>query len=306
MIDLHCDTILLLEKATGRADLRKNPFSVDIEKLQVNHSRAQFFALFIDLEKHKDSWKFYNELYSIFLQEMKKNSEKIQFIHSYEEYMNNKKISAFLSVEEGGVLEGNLHRLERLYDDGVRLLTLTWNYENSLGYPHGKRFHSNGLKKFGKEVVEWMNYNGMIIDVSHLSDGGFYDVARLSKKPFVASHSNARTLCGNSRNLTDPMLKKIGETGSLVGLNFYHKFLNNQKVSTIESMVHHIDHMVNMAGQEAVALGTDFDGIKGALEIQGIDQMYLLKNALRKRGYSEEQIDKIWYKNAERLLQEIL
>ena len=166
---------------------------------------------------------------------------------------------------------------------------------------------AKGLKPFGKEIVEAMGAKGMIVDVSHLSDGGFYDVAGLLKGPFVASHSNSRSLCPHPRNLTDDMLRILGEHGGLAGLNFCPRFLRpDQNASEIDDMVRHIRHMVNEAGLEAVGLGSDLDGISGDLEISNIRQIPLLERALKKSGFPESAIEKIFWKNALRLLRDTL
>ena len=118
-------------------------------------------------------------------------------------------------MEEGGVLNEKQERLEELYRLGIRLITLTWNYENCLGYPNSRdgEVMNRGLKAFGLEIVERMNALGMLVDVSHLSDGGFWDCIRVSRAPIIASHSNARALCGVPRNLTDDMLRALAEKG---------------------------------------------------------------------------------------------
>jgi len=168
---------------------------------------------------------------------------------------------------------------------------------------------SRGLKDFGKEAVEYMNDLGMIIDVSHLSDGGFMDVANISKKPFIASHSNCRSLCSHQRNLTDEMIKVLAEKGGVAGLNFGPEFLNENiecKDSTVELMLKHVNRMVDIGGIECVALGSDFDGIGGNIEVSGVDKMQLIFDRLAREGYSRTQIEKIAYQNAMQVIREIL
>jgi len=306
MIDLHCDTISILERTGNRANLGKNVFHVDIEKLKINNSMVEFFALFIKLDEYDNPWNHFENLYDRFKQEMDENKSEIIHVKSFEEMKNNKKISAFLTVEEGGIIGNDIEKLYKLYELGIRLITLTWNFKNSIGHPNLEGFYDKGLTDFGKNVVEMMNDKGMIVDVSHLSDKGFYDVNAISKKPFIASHSNAREIANNPRNLTDDMLKILGNQGGIVGLNLYPPFINNNEISSIEYMIKHINHIVNVAGIESMAIGSDFDGIIGNLEIKDISKMYLLKDRLVKEGYSEDKIDKIWYKNAERVIKEIL
>ncbi|MDM8534206.1 dipeptidase [Clostridiaceae bacterium HSG29] len=306
MIDLHCDTISVLEKLGNGVNLKKNNFHVDIEKLKMNGSIAQFFALFVKLDEYDNPWNHFENLYDRFKKEIEENKNEIIHVKSFEEMKNNKKISAFLTVEEGGIIGNDLNRLNQLYELGIRLITLTWNFKNSIGHPNLKGFYDKGLTDFGKNVIEIMNDKGIIVDVSHLSDKGFYDVIEISKKPFIASHSNAREIANNPRNLTDDMLKILGNKGGITGLNFCPPFININEISSIEYMIKHINHIVNHAGIESMAIGTDFDGISGNLEIADISKMYLLKDRLVKEGYSEEKIDKIWYKNAERVIKEIL
>ena len=174
-----------------------------------------------------------------------KENKKLKLIKTAKEleYAEREELNlALLTVEEGGVLNGNRNRLEELYQRGVRLITLTWNYENCIGYPNSRNAQEmqKGLKSFGKQMVEEMNERGMLVDVSHLSDGGFWDCIRLSKKPIIASHSNARALCAHPRNLSDEMLCALGECGGVVGLNFlsavFTKAIGQRRFWILQSM----------------------------------------------------------------------
>ncbi len=153
-----------------------------------------------------------------------------------------------------------------------------------------------------------MNTLGMIIDVSHLSDGGFYDVARYSKKPFVASHSNSRTICNHSRNLTDDMIRTLSEKGGLTGINFEKTFLlQGGSKSSVKDMVKHINHIRNIGGIDVIGLGSDFDGIDPKnLEIRSMGEIDKLIIELQREGYHDSDIEKILYKNALRVIKEVL
>jgi membrane dipeptidase len=165
---------------------------------------------------------------------------------------------------------------------------------------------NKGLTAFGREVVHEMNRLGMIIDVSHLSDKGFYDVAELSEAPFIASHSNSRSIKENSRNLTDEMIKLLAQKGGVTGINFFGSFLSNDNLSRVDDMVRHIKHIKSVGGIEVIALGTDFDGIEGELEIKNIGEIGILLQGLEKGGFSQEEIDKISYKNAARIIKDVM
>lgn len=314
LIDMHCDTMLKLYENGQEVSLRKNNYHVDLEKLKASNSKAQFFALFIELDEIEKqgitSHEYCMRLLDRFNVEMEKNKEYICLVRNYDELERNYKtgkVSAFLTIEEGEALEGNLDNLKDFYDKGVRLITLTWNYHNKLGYPNcNKEFMNKGLTSKGVKVVEKMNELGMLVDVSHLSDGGFYDVLKYSKKPFVASHSNARVITNHPRNLTDQMIKALANKGGVMGLNFCPAFLSNENEAKIEYMIHHLKHIKNVGGIDVMAMGTDFDGIYGTLEIKDIGQMNKLLFALDKAGFKEYEIEKIWHKNVERVIKDVL
>lgn len=307
LVDLHCDTIDLL--MGNDKNLYENDLCVDIEKLKKANSLAQTFALFVDTKDIKNPYDYCISMYERFLGELNKNSNDISLVTNYNEIIKNNKISALLSIEEGAVLEGDIKKLEEFYDLGVRFLTLTWNYENEIGYPNCfKEFKNKGLKTFGFEVIEKMNDLGMIIDVSHLSDGGFYDVYKCSKKPFIATHSNSRTVTNHSRNLTDDMIRCLGNSGGVIGINFCNYFLNDRddSNSTLEDIIKHIKHIVNVGGIEVLSIGTDFDGILSNVEIKDVSQMDKLVSSLQKNDFKESDIEKIFNKNALRVIKEVL
>lgn len=310
IIDWHCDTILQLAELGEAACLRQNDLCVDIQKLKAAGSAAQFFALFIDMGEKRDPLEWALSMLDRFYQELDQNKENIQLARNYHEFLANDKsgkISAFLTIEEGGALKGQITNLRNFYRLGVRLITLTWNYPNEIGFPNcAKEYYTKGLTSFGREVVREMNRLGMIIDVSHMSDQGFYDVAKLSAKPFVASHSNARSVTNHRRNLTDDMIRILADKGGIMGLNFANSFLGTSPVSRIEDMVSHLKHIRNVGGAEVMALGTDFDGISSEVEINHIGEIAKLFQALKANGFSATELDKFCRLNAVRVIKECL
>lgn len=300
IIDLHCDTILHLMDQP-QLKLYDNNLSVDIKKLRSGNSLAQFFALYIDLAEHNNPLQRCLGMVDLFYREIQMNHKDIALARNYEELSLNQqagKISAFLTIEEGGALQGQLENLRNFYHLGVRLITLTWNYPNEIGYPNCEaKYRMQGLTDFGQQVVAEMNKLGMLIDVSHLSDQGFYDVANLSEKPFVASHSNARAVREHGRNMTDDMIRLLAQKGGVIGINFAGDFLDGSNDSKVEAMMRHIHHIYNVGGIDIIALGTDFDGIEYNLEIANIGQMDKLIAALSKGGYTTVEIEKICYQN---------
>ncbi len=316
-IDFHADTLIhwLKQQQKGldlSSTLYNNPYHVDFSRLQKSGYTAQFFACYINLGEKPffSSSHFDDALFAIEkLNEQVSLSDNISIAHSYFDYVKNKnakKFSCFISIEEGGILENEITRLDLLYEKGVRAITLTWNFENFIGYPHEKTGSEFGLKPFGFEVIEKMEDLGILIDVSHLSDAGFWDVYNNTKKPFIATHSNARSVHDNSRNLTDDMIRCLSDRGGVVGLNFYGPFLQGNETSSIDAMLKHIKHIVNIGGEDVLSLGSDFDGIEGNLELCGVHDIHLLISAMEREGLTSSLIEKICYNNAEAFLKRTL
>lgn len=328
--DMHCDTIsVLLEKrrAGEQTSLRENTGHLDLQRMRDSGYFLQNFALYVNKNRCADSWEEVCALYEVYRQEMAENADIIAPVSKYSDIAANEaagKMSSMLTVEEGAVCKGELTKLHKLYDIGVRMLTLTWNFPNELGYPHCTS--SGGLTERGREFVAEMQRIGMIVDVSHLSDAGFYDVLESTCKPFVASHSNARSICGHSRNLTDDMIRQLAECGGCMGLNFYADFLEipqsrkataetiakrgekNAPVSVggLEAMVRHARHIVNAGGIDVLGLGSDFDGIDTNEALPGVQCMELLWNVLKKADFTENQLDKIFCHNVLRVYKDCL
>ena len=308
MIDLHCDTIMQLLDHPDSGDLYRNTWKIDIEKLQKAHSKVQDFALFINLGETNDSYGRYEEMRNLCTTQIHLYGEHIQHVLSYQDVKSvyeSGKIGALMSIEEGGVLGGDLDKLKQAYQDGVRLITLTWNYPNGLGEPHCGEQHKKLTPK-GIEFVEAMQDLGIIVDCSHLNDAGTEQLGDILDVPFVASHSNAREVTAHTRNLPDNLIKLIANKGGVIGLNFAQSFLGTSPVSRIEDIVKHGLYLINKGGEDVVALGTDFDGIKPNTEIKDASEMYRLYDAFKEAGLSVEQCEKLFWKNADRLLKEIL
>ncbi len=270
--------------------------------------KRQMGVLFPTDEKHIDT------LHTIFQTTLLKNSDVIAFAGNEADMKRNaraKKVSAFLNLEDGRAIDGRVENVKRFHKLGVRMLTLTWNLPNCLGVPSSleKDIMDRGLTKLGKDVVASMNDLGMIVDVSHLSDGGFWDVYNLSKKPFVASHSNARELSPHVRNLSDSMLKALAEKGGVTGITFDPAFLHDNpksKNNSYELIIGQIKHVINVAGVDTVAIGGDFDNFQGDLELAGAQDMPVLFQKMEQAGVSSEDIEKIAFKNMQRVIHDTL
>ena len=312
IIDMHCDTITKLYD--NQKELFDNDCHISIKKMLDADYMLQCFAVFVNLKETESPYQTCLNYIAHFKKEMENNKEYIKQVYCYDDVIKNiedNMMSALLTVEEGATIEGDIKKLKHFYDSGVRMLTLTWNFENEIGYPNimskpenWKEVTDKGLTDFGKEVIKEMNRLGMIIDVSHGSDKLFYDVIELSRKPIVASHSNSREVHYCPRNLTDDMILKLKENGGIVGINYCMDFISKETdINQIPMIVEHIK-IVKVGGIETVALGSDFDGIKTPNGLSDCSKINLLTDALRKEGFSKEDIDQIYYKNFLRIFNE--
>ena len=283
-IDLHCDTVSRIMQSDC-ATLKDNDFMINYTGMKHAGTDVQFFACFLYalyfddylseedkkkdyclLDINSDAWDKAYE-YALYM------SDKLDYLMdddikpavSFKDIINNKEnggISAVKTIEEGGIINGCLSRINDL---------------------------------------------GIIIDVSHLSDGGFDDCIRYSRYPICASHSDARALCGHPRNLTDKMLRTLGEHGGVAGLNFCPEFLRDDGLVSVDDQVKHILYMINKGGEDVVALGSDFDGITNPYMdnwTNTVNDMPLLFDALKKAGLKERQMDKLMFGNAMRLIKD--
>lgn len=304
-IDLHCDCINKLYYSCEKQDIFNNTFHVDIEKLRKGECFIQTFAIFLDEDFVRSnnlvlSDEFENMIKNYFSQiDLAKGS----ISHISDKIINNDAMYALLSAEGCGFIDNDPERFNKLIEFGVKMASLTWNYENCLAFPNSKdnNVMQKGLKKLGYEAVEFFNEKKIIADISHLSDGGALDVLKTSKMPVIASHSNARALINNPRNLSDELIKKIADSGGVIGINFYPFFLSGSLDASIDDILRHTDYIMNIGGEDVVSLGSDFDGIECTPQIEDISQMQKLFSEFLNSNHSYKTAEKLFYKNAERL-----
>ena len=275
-VDLHCDTLTLpLEQ--GVAFYQNPKAQINVNRLLQGGCRAQCFALFCAPQESFEQTLFYLNRYQTAKEEIKKRG-----------------VSPLLTVDGGGGVNGDLSKLSFLAEQGVKTFGLTWNNENEWGYPCGE---NGGLKPFGKKGVEFLVERKIYPDISHLSDDGVKDVfeiARTNACPVVATHSLSRTVYRHKRNVTDRQIKRIAESGGVVGVNFVREFLGEAGI------VEHIKRIYQAGGEDVLAIGSDFDGTKGPL-YRSPKEMQKLFYALKKADFSVRLIEKLAYKNARRL-----
>lgn len=312
LFDLHCDT--LYECCETGKHLRENDLHVNCAAAQRYGHYAQFFALFCGarapsekLAKGRDCLldlpadTRLEHMLQTARREFAANADWLMFCRSAEDLQRAAdagKAAAFLSIEGAELLPDRPDALDFAYDAGIRLITLTWNYRSRFGCSCAVD-QDEGLTAAGMQLVRDCAEKGIIVDVSHLSEKGFWDVCETLGGPFVASHSDARALCRHPRNLTDRQFAEIVRRGGLVGINLYTPFLVCQSDSVIDDAIRHIEHFLDLGGEQALALGCDFDGCdRLPAGIGGLGDLYRLADRMLTLGYPARTVDALFYDNA--------
>ena len=311
--DCHCDT--LTELYNKNASLYENEQHFDIKRQIALGGGLQFCAIYVPTEvfRYQGGLRYTLCLLDKYNQEIKKlheNGIDVLQVRTAEDAGNvlKHKAATLLAIEEGGAIDGSLEALRCLYELGVRAMTLTWSNRNDIADGINEEATGSGLTLFGKQVVAEMNRLGMLVDVSHISTAGFWSVIETSTKPFIATHSNAKSLCSHPRNLNDEQIKALAQNGGLAGITFAGQFLEEDwSNACIESVYKHIDYMLNLIGNDDhIGFGSDFDGISHPpYNIQGVQDYKPLIEYLSKY-YSDETINKITHQNVINLLQKVL
>ena len=296
--DLHCDTITTALHQSCGLDCKY--LDISFPKNENIKRHAQCFAIFCpDVISGEDAFNYYTMAKHFFdaqLSEFPQHFEQAKTAFDIDRITESGRTAAILTVEGGRVLGGRIERLQNLYNDGVRMMTLTWNGENEIG--KGSTDQTFGLKPFGIDVIKEMERIGMVIDVSHLSDAGFEDVLKNVDCAFAASHSNLRSVCGHRRNLPEEYFKEIVRREGIVGINFYKAFLNdNEENASLDDVIKHIERMLMLGGENTVCMGSDYDGcdvVDGIRKMNDIPNLY----DLVEKEFGRELAEKIFWKNA--------
>lgn len=301
LFDTHCDTAVRcynnFQKDGQKTALYENDFHISLKKAAFLEQYTQLFAIWDDdVMEAEDCFRFFREVYNNFLEELAKNSDCTGLCKTAAD-LEHKQNTAILAVENGKLLNGQADRLHYLYDCGVRLMTLVWNGMNCIG--NGVfAADKSGLTQFGRRCIRIMNDLGMVVDVSHLNDAGFYDVAGIAQAPFIASHSNCRAVCAHPRNLTDDQIQIICKSGGLIGLNFGVKFISDMPGETYPQLMRHVYHILELGGEDALCFGADFDGTDVPVELNGLSHMEGLYHFMKNTDLGQSLTDKIFYENA--------
>lgn len=309
VFDAHCDTIL--EVLSGKRTLGEYSKTghLDIPRMKEGGIDVQVFSVFVKPEWYYDATRWTLKGIATLKKQIKENADDICFARTVEEIENAKKtdkLSAFLSIEGGEALQGELDMLDIYHELGVTSLVLTWNNRNLIADGAKDIRSGGGLSNFGKDVVKRMEKLGMAIDLAHIAPKAFWDVYELSTKPFIVSHTLPRKFIDIPRNLDDDQIKAIAEKRGVIGVTFYFKSFSDMDAS-VENVVDAIDYIVDMVGPDYVGIGSDFDGYKK--DIKGMSSCIDYINITRglvARGYSDEDIKKIMGGNFLRVYKEII
>ena len=296
--DLHCDTVTECWK-TGQG-LRQNGLALSLCRGRRLSPWCQTFALFIpDDCRGQGAIDRYESLLALYRREIACNADLVAPCCTRGEILAatlDGRCAALLAVEGGAALNGQVERVDALAADGVKLLTLTWNGDNELAC--GVRGSGGGLTPVGRAVVRRLAQVGMICDLSHLNERGFWEVAEMDLAPLVATHSDLRSVWEHPRNLTDDQFRAVVASGGVVGLNFYVDFLGPDP---FEGIYAHLSRALDLGGEDAVAFGSDYDGAEVAKSLDTVDKTAFLWHYLLDRGVPESILQKLFFTNALRL-----
>ncbi len=306
VFDGHCDTISRFVK-TGES-LRRTAGHWSMDKAKAFTAYAQFFAAYSGQPQRPGQSQFpiFLAQEALLEREIRANCHHMAFCadaRSCQTAWAAGKVAAFLSVEGAELLDCDVDKLRQGYCLGLRAVNLTWNYANALSGSNLQE-PGRGLSDRGRDFVREMNKLGVLVDVSHLSDPGFWDVVATTASPIFASHSDSRTCHFHTRNLTDEQFTAIIRLHGVVGLNLCPEFLGEP--CTLDTVRRHLEHFLELGGEDAVALGGDWDGIsrlpEGLCDVTG---WATLRRHLETCGYSETLLDKLFYKNLMRVVRQV-
>lgn len=319
VFDLHCDTLDRLAfhgdasvpggfaahdahiPAHRMATLADNDAHISLARTE-GFAWCQCFAAFVPDEVHgAEAWALFERVRAVLARELERCGERLAQARTMAEvdaaHAAGKTAAVFTVegasfLEDDGTAEG---RLDELADAGVRMVTPTWNGPNALGSGNDTR---HGLTGFGRTCVAELEHRGIVVDVSHLNDAGFKDVCAVATRPFAASHSNARAVCGHPRNLADWQLRELADRGGIVGLNFCTQFLTDRIADpTRDDVLRHVDHVLETAGERVLALGSDYDGCDVPTWLDPCDRIGALHELLAGE-FGLAVADRVFFQNA--------
>ena len=313
-VDTHTDTPFWFKRA-GFDIASRERNRVNLPKMEEGYLDGVFLAAFIGQGKRDDASlqeavEKVNGLIKGIREQAERNKDLCGIAVTEEDFVRLKqegKRAFFIGIENGYGIGKDLANIARFKQMGVNYVTLCHSYDNDIcdSSTHTKK-EWNGLSPFGRQVVEELNRQGIMIDMSHASEKSFWDVIALTKAPIIYSHSSSKALCDHDRNLTDEQLKALAKNGGVAQVCLLNAYINKDKAkASVTDAVEHIDHMVKVAGIDHVGVGSDFDGGGGLIGCEADNDLIQITVKLIEKGYTEEEIAKIWGGNLMRVMRQV-
>lgn len=302
-MDGHCDVLSKIWENPQAHSFYDSRSQLDVTYPHLREAQValQIFAIFVPPEVPVGE-RFHAALQQVdhFYEKVIQNEEKMFPVLSGEQLSEctPDRIGGLLALEGADALQGEISNLRTFYRLGVRQMGLTWNYANEVADGIEEE-RGGGLTTFGVQVVDEMKRLGIILDVSHLSIKGFWEVIDMPGLPVVASHSNCLSLCSHKRNLADDQISALIQKDGLIGITFVPAFVDERGTDvTIDHLLRHVEHVCELGGENQLCFGSDFDGITSKIkDLENTSQINHLKNALLKR-YPERLVQKWGWENA--------
>ena len=308
IFDLHCDTLTRSSYTPGpeNTDPLDTPsYQLSLSKVPAGTKWVQCFAVFMpDQLRGQDAVDFFDRYAASFYRQAEAHSDRLAACRSgrdLESAVAAGKCAGILTVEGGAALAGRLERVKAIWDAGVRMMTLTWNGPNEMASGCDA---PGGFTPFGREAVAEMERLGVVVDVSHLNDQGFEALLGFAQKPFAASHSNARSVCGHRRNLPDVFIREMVRRGGLIGLNYCNEFLSDDRRGSLDDLLRHVCRFLELGAEKCLALGSDYDGTDMHPDLDSVDKSLRISGYLTAHGIPRETAENICFGNAWRFFRQ--
>ena len=318
-LDTHCDTPMFFPQGVdfGSRDPR---ILVDLHKMSEGHQDATIMVCYLPQPQQDETFsskvdfdvngptEYADLIFGKIEAIVEQNKQYLSIARTPADLYSNKqqgRKSIMLGIENGLVLDGHLDRLQHFAQRGIVYMTLCHNGDNDIcDSARGNHTH-NGISSFGQQVVREMNRLGILVDLSHAGEKSFYDALELSSQPIVCSHSSCRALCDHPRNLTDDQMRALAAKGGVMQITMYNGFLVKDGEATVLDALRHLEHAIEVMGIDHVGIGTDFDGDGGVRGMANSSELLNFTRLLLARGYSEQDIEKIWGGNFLRVMTQV-
>ena len=306
-LDTHCDTPMFFPQGI-HFEQRDPKILVDLHKMTEGRQDATIMVAYLP-QPTENPTVFADSIFDQIEVIVGQNSDYVRIANTPRDLWMNKHQglkSIMLGIENGIAIDGKLENLQHFVDRGIVYMTLCHNGDNDICDSASKTQHTHhGVSAFGEQVIKEMNRLGVLVDMSHAGEESFYQALEISSKPIVCSHSSARALCDHPRNLTDDQMRALAQKGGVAQTTIYHGFLKKDGEATINDVIAHLEHAIDVMGIDHVGLGTDFDGDGGVRGLADSSELINFTRRLLARRFSEHDIQKIWGGNFLRVMEEV-